>query len=79
MTSRSSRQTNFGGIILTLAALALALGVVIWLVADTPLDGGTQVATDPPALKQITDPDAPSLRVSPEPKGALTTDPGAPQ
>ena len=75
MTLRSSRQTNLGGLIMTFVALAVALGVVIWLVADTPLDGGDQVATDPPPYKQISDPNAASVTVAPTPQGGVTADP----
>ncbi|WP_295532489.1 hypothetical protein [uncultured Thioclava sp.] len=74
MMRTSSRQTNIGGLILTFIALILALGVVIWLIADTPLDGGAQVATDPPAYKQITDKTDATVTVSPNPKGGVTAD-----
>ncbi|KEP69872.1 hypothetical protein FGG78_01860 [Thioclava sp. BHET1] len=82
------RQTSYGGLIMTLIALAAALGVVAWLVADTPLDGGSDVATDPPPLEQLKDPQAAqgtsdgsgaSVTVSPEAKGGVTADPSKQQ
>ncbi|KEO54071.1 hypothetical protein [Thioclava pacifica] len=66
MARDPSRQPSLGGLLFTLAALALALGVVVWLVADTPFDGGSQAATDPPRLSPISDSEA-TVDVSPAP------------
>lgn len=74
MMPRFSRQANIGGLIMTLVALSVALGAVVWLIADTPLDGGAQVATAPPPYEQISDPNAASVTVAPTPKGGVTAD-----
>lgn len=68
MAKDSNRQSSLGGVILTLVALAAALGVVVWLVADTPIDGGDDVATDPPSEQQISDPNAAQVNVAPNSK-----------
>ncbi|OOY29338.1 hypothetical protein BMI90_03550 [Thioclava sp. L04-15] len=66
MARDPSRQTSLGGLLFTLLALAVALGVVVWLVADTPIDGGSQTATDPPPLNPVSESDA-TIEVSPAP------------
>lgn len=68
MARKPEKQSSLGGILLTLVALVLALGVVVWLVADTPFDGGSQVATDPPKYEQMSEPNSAQVNVSPAPK-----------
>ncbi|MAQ36179.1 hypothetical protein BMI91_17560 [Thioclava sediminum] len=68
MAKDSNRQSSIGGLILTLVALVAALGVVVWLVADTPIDGGDDAATDPPSEQQMSDPNAAKVDVAPESK-----------
>ncbi|KFE34854.1 hypothetical protein DW2_11631 [Thioclava atlantica] len=68
MARDPSRQTSLGGLIFTLLALVVALGVVVWLVADTPFDGGSDTATDPPPLTPLKDPNAAEVKVAPSAK-----------